>query len=101
MTFHIAVSKQYGKSNVIVKVLVSMPRRSTRNIAKDVPGQDSAATDPVKAQGESAVVDVIDEFVAVAEGQEGIENEETISTPNDLPKANTAPDVSLAKYIYS
>ena len=74
-----------------------MPRRSTRNIAKDVPGQDSPVTDPVKAHRESAVVDVIDEFVAVAEGQESIESEEGISTPNDLPKANTAPDVSSAK----
>ena len=78
-----------------------MPRRSTRNIAKDVSGQDGTATDPVKAQGESTVVDVIDEFVAVAEGQEGIENEESVSTPNDLTKAKTALDVSLAKHIYS
>ena len=78
-----------------------MPRRSTRNIAKDGPVQDSAATGPDKVQGETAVVDVIDEFVAVAEDQEGIDNEESVSTPNDLPNANTAPDVSLAKHIYS
>ena len=78
-----------------------MPRRSTRNIAKDVSGQDGTATDPVKAQAESTVVDVIDEFVAVAEGQEGIENEESVPTPNDLTKAKTVPDVSLAKHIYS
>ena len=50
-----------------------MPRRSARNIAKGTQNHEESETEIDKSQ--SAVVDVIDEFVAAAEDQEGIENE--------------------------
>ena len=63
-----------------------MPRRSARNISKETQSHEEPETETDKVKAHSTVVDVIDEFVAVAEDQEGIENEEDIATSKDLPK---------------
>ena len=74
-----------------------MPRRSARNIAKGTQNHEESETEIDKSQ--SAVVDVIDEFVAAAEDQEGIENEEGLSKSTDLPVSSEVTEVG-EKYIF-
>ena len=72
----------------------TMPRRSARNVAKETQSHEEPETETDKVQYQSTVVDVIDEFVAVAEDQEVIEDEEDVTTSKDLPTSTEVTEVS-------
>jgi hypothetical protein len=67
-----------------VKVKRIMPRRSARNIAKDIEIQEEPVSNNDSKQSPPGVVEVIDEFVAVAENQEGLENHDDTSKDIDI-----------------
>ena len=52
-----------------------MPRRSARNTAKDVENKEEHVSEDTKPQSISVVADVIDDFVAEAESQDGSRQE--------------------------
>ena len=75
---------------------VKMPRRSSRNNPKGIQTNDKLQLSPDIASG---VVDVIDEFVAAAEDQEVLENnEDEITKIPGLEKRQTQSEVSIEKF---
>ena len=56
-----------------------MPRRSARNIVKESQSKENQVFDQSKSQTPSVVVDVIDDFVAEAESQEILGNDNDVS----------------------
>lgn len=70
-----------------------MPRRSSRNNPKGIQNNDKLQLSPDTASG---VVDVIDEFVAAAEDQEVLENnEDDIAKNSVFEKCPTQSEVSI------
>ena len=70
-----------------------MPRRSSRNNPKGIQNNDKLQLSPDIASG---VVDVIDEFVAAAEDQEVLENNEVDIAKNSVfEKSPTQFEVSI------
>ena len=55
-----------------------MPRRSARNVVKDSEYDEKQVLDVTKDQTASIVADVIDDFVAEAESQEYIVNDDEV-----------------------
>ena len=55
-----------------------MPRRSARNVVKDSEYDEKQVLDVTKDQTASVVGDVIDDFVAEAESQEYIVNDDEV-----------------------
>ena len=56
----------------------NMPRRSARNVVKDSEYDEKQVLDVTKDQTASVVGDVIDDFVAEAESQEYIVNDDEV-----------------------
>ena len=61
-----------------------MPRRSARNISKDIKIQEELVSNDDSKQSPPGVGEVIDEFVAVAENQEGLGNHDDTSNDIDI-----------------
>ena len=70
-----------------------MPRRSARNIAKDTQTQEVPLSNNDNQQSPSGVVEVIDEFVAVAENQEGLDDHDDTSKDVDIENDEKEPTV--------
>ena len=90
-------TNENNNSKLLEKVTVKMPRRSSRNNPKGIQSNDKLPLSPDIASG---VVDVIDEFVAAAEDQEVLENnEDEIAKIPGFEKSQTQSDVSIIKEI--
>ena len=76
-----------------------MPRRSARNIAKDIQIQEEPVSNNDNNQSPPGVVEVIDEFVAVAENQEGFENHDDSSKDIDILKDQKETAVTFNSFI--
>ena len=74
-------TNENNNSKLLEKVTVKMPRRSSRNNPKGIQNNDKLQLSPDTASG---VVDVIDEFVAAAEDQEVLENNEDDIAKNSV-----------------
>ena len=71
-----------------------MPRRSARHITKDSQCQEESELENDNRQLPPGVVEVIDEFVAVAENQEGLENQDDMCKDTDVDADKKATEVS-------
>ena len=71
-----------------------MPRRSARNIAKDSQSQDDSELENDTKQLPPGVVEVIDEFVAVAENQEGLESQDDMCKDPEVDADTKETEVS-------
>ena len=86
-------TNENNNSTLLEKVTVKMPRRSSRNNPKGIQNNDKLQLSPDIASG---VVDVIDEFVAAAEDQEVLENnEDDIAKNLVFEKSPTEPEVRI------
>ena len=86
-------TNENNNSKLLEKVTVKMPRRSSRNNPKGIQNNDKLQLSPDTASG---VVDVIDEFVAAAEDQEVLENnEDDIAKNSVFEKSPTQSEVSI------
>ena len=86
-------TNENNNSTLLEKVTVKMPRRSSRNNPKGIHNNDKLQLSPDIASG---VVDVIDEFVAAAEDQEVLENnEDDIAKNLVFEKSPTEPEVRI------
>ena len=86
-------TNENNNSTLLEKVTVKMPRRSSRNNPKAIQNNDKLQLSPDTASG---VVDVIDEFVAAAEDQEVLENnEDDIAKNSVFEKSPTQSEVSI------
>ena len=74
-----------------------MPRRSARNISKDIKIQEELVSNDDSKQSPPGVVEVIDEFVAVAENQEGLGNHD--DTSNDIDIVNDKKETTVIFFI--
>ena len=80
-----------------MKVKRTMPRRSARNISKDIKIQEEFVSNDDSKQSPPGVVEVIDEFVAVAENQEGLGNHD--ETSNDIDIINDQKETTVTFFI--
>ena len=86
-------TNENNNCKLLEKVTVKMPRRSSRNNPKGIQNNDKLQLSPDTASG---VVDVIDEFVAAAEDQEVLENnEDDIAKTSVFEKSPTQSEVSI------
>ena len=86
-------TNENNNGKLLEKVTVKMPRRSSRNNPKGIQNNDKLQLVPDIASG---VVDVIDEFVAAAEDQEVLENNEDDNAKNSVfEKSPTQSEVSI------
>ena len=86
-------TNENNNSKLLEKVTVNMPRRSSRNNPKGIQTNDKLQLSPDIASG---VVDVIDEFVAAAEDQEVLENNEDDTAKNSaFEKSPPQSEVSI------
>ena len=93
-------TNENNNSKLLEKVTVNMPRRSSRNNPKGIQSNDKLQSSPDTSYTPSGVVDVIDEFVAAAEDQEVLENnEDEIAKISGFEKNQTQSDVSIIKEI--
>ena len=93
-------TNENNNSRLLEKVIVNMPRRSSRNNPKGIQSNDKPKLSPDTSYSPSGVVDVIDEFVAAAEDQEVLENnEDEIAKIPGFEKSQTQSDVSIIKEI--
>ena len=93
-------TNENNNSKLLEKVTVKMPRRSSRNNAKGTQSNEKPKLSPDTSYSPSGVVDVIDDFVAAAEDQEVLENnEDEIAKIPGFEKTQTQPEVSIIKEI--
>ena len=91
-------TNENNNCKLLEKVTVKMPRRSSRNNPKGIQNNDKLQLSPDIASG---VVDVIDEFVAAAEDQEVLENnEDEIAKIPGLEKSQTQSEVSIKEILF-
>ena len=89
-------TNENNNSKLLEKVTVEMPRRSSRNNPKGIQSNDKLQSSPDTSYSPSGVVDVIDEFVAAAEDQEVLENnEDEIAKIPGFEKTQTQSEVSI------
>ena len=91
-------TNENNNCKLLEKVTVKMPRRSSRNNPKGIQTNDKLQLSPDIASG---VVDVIDEFVAAAEDQEVLENnEDEITKIPVFAKSQTQSEVSIKEMLF-
>lgn len=89
-------TNENNNCKLLEKVIVKMPRRSSRNNPKGIQSNDKLQSSPDTSYSPSGVVDVIEEFVAAAEDQEGLENnEDEIAKNSVFEKSPTESEVSI------
>ena len=93
-------TNENNNCKLLETVTVKMPRRSSRNNPKGIQTNDKLQSSPDTSYSPSGVVDVIDEFVAAAEDQEVLENnEDEIAKIQGFEENQTQSDVSIIKEI--
>ena len=77
----------------------NMPRRSARNVVKEPQCKEKQVFDDSKCQTPAVVADVIDDFVAEAESQEILGNDDDVS--KDLVERDNKEPCKVFSYILS